>query len=73
MTLDETLVNVSHAQSTSEYHYGNQGFLWEKAANPENILYFLFQHVIIPYFVPSRISINNGTYVQNTKILNGTS
>jgi len=33
MTLDETLVNVSHAQSTSEYHYGNQGLLWEKAAS----------------------------------------
>jgi len=33
MTLDETLVNVSHTQSTSEYHYGNQGLLWEKAAS----------------------------------------
>ena len=33
MTLDEALVNVSHAQSTSEYHYGKQDVLWEKAAS----------------------------------------
>ena len=33
MTLDETLVNVSHAQNTNEYHYGDNAVLWEKAAN----------------------------------------
>jgi len=32
MTLDETLVNVSHAQSTSEYHYGKQDVLWQKTS-----------------------------------------
>ena len=33
MTLDETLVNVSHAQNTNEYHYGDNAILWEKAAS----------------------------------------
>jgi len=33
MTLDETLVNVSHTQNTNEYHYGDNAVLWEKAAN----------------------------------------
>ena len=31
MTLDETLVNVSHVQNTNEYHYGDNAILWEKA------------------------------------------
>ena len=33
MTLDETLVNVSHVQNTNEYHYGDNAVLWEKAAS----------------------------------------
>jgi hypothetical protein len=33
MTLDETLVNVSHTQNTNEYHYGDNAILWEKAAS----------------------------------------
>jgi hypothetical protein len=33
MTLDETLVNVSHVQSTNEYHYGDNSVLWDKAAS----------------------------------------
>jgi hypothetical protein len=33
MTLDETLVNVSHVQNTNEYHYGDNAVLWDKAAS----------------------------------------
>ena len=33
MTLDETLVNVSHTLNTNQYHYGDNAVLWEKAAN----------------------------------------
>jgi hypothetical protein len=32
MTLDEALVNVSHNQSTNEFHYGKQDALWNKTA-----------------------------------------